>query len=237
MSAVDDGGKILDPIATVRGCYGEKFAVPRQPGLAPSARGRLVFERGYRHADAVRGLDGFSHLWLIFGFHRTAATAWSPTVRPPRLGGNRRVGVFASRSTHRPNGLGLSLVRLAGIDFEADDAPVLWLDGIDLVDGTPVYDVKPYLSFVESVPDATGGYAEAEWPRLEVRGEDRLALMEPRDRRVVIESLALDPRPATGRDEREFGAALCGWNVRFRVIDGVCEILGLEPGKGGGERR
>lgn len=237
MSAVGDGGKFLDRIATVRSCYGEKFAVPRQPGLAPSARGRLVFEPEYRDADAVRGLDGFSHLWLIFGFHRTGASAWSPTVRPPRLGGNRRVGVFASRSTHRPNGLGLSVVRLAGVDFGAEDAPVLWLDGIDLVDGTPVYDVKPYLSYAESLPDATGGYADAEWPRLEVRGEDRLAPMGPRDRRVVLESLALDPRPATGREGREFGAVLCGWNVRFRVIDGVCEILGIEPGKGGGEAR
>ncbi|HSP44184.1 MAG TPA: tRNA (N6-threonylcarbamoyladenosine(37)-N6)-methyltransferase TrmO, partial [Luteolibacter sp.] len=152
----------LDPIGIVRSCFGEKFAGPRQPGLCPSAWGELILHPPYRSHEAVRGLEGFSHIWLIFGFHETAAQGWSPTVRPPRLGGNQRVGVFASRSTFRPNGLGLSLVRLEGIDEDSPDAPVLKLGGLDLIDGTPVYDIKPYLPYAESVPDAHAGFAAAE---------------------------------------------------------------------------
>ena len=139
----------LDPIGTVHTCFGGKFGVPRQPGLCPSAWGKLVFHETYRSPEAIRGIEGFSHLWLIFGFHETVAQGWKPTVRPPRLGGNQRVGVFASRSTFRPNGLGLSLVRLEGIDTTANDAPVLLLGGVDLLDGTPVYDIKPYLPYAE----------------------------------------------------------------------------------------
>ena len=149
----------IAPIATVRSCFGAKFAVPRQPGLCPSAWGRLVFHPEYRSLEAVRGIEGFSHLWLIFGFHETVEQGWKPTVRPPRLGGNQRVGVFASRSTFRPNGLGLSLVKLEGIDTTAPDSPVLMLGGLDLLDGTPVYDVKPYLPYAEAVPEAAAGFA------------------------------------------------------------------------------
>ena len=133
----------LEPIGTVHTCFGGKFGVPRQPGLCPSAWGSLVFHDPYRNPEAIRGIEGFSHLWLIFGFHETAGQGWKPTVRPPRLGGNRRVGVFASRATFRPNGLGLSLVRLEGIDTSPANAPVLLLGGVDLLDGTPVYDIKP----------------------------------------------------------------------------------------------
>lgn len=218
----------IEPIGRVRTCFGEKFAVPRQPGLCPSAWGRLVFEEKYRRAEAVRGLDGFSHLWLVFGFHLTAGRGWSPTVRPPRLGGNERVGVFASRSTFRPNGLGLSLVRLEGIDESVAEAPVLELGGVDLVDGTPVFDVKPYLPYAEAPPEAAGGFAAEEPPRLPVEDGGHLEDMEERDRRVVCEALSLDPRPAAGRHDpdREFGALLCGRNVRFRIEDGVCRITG-----------
>lgn len=230
----------LDPIATVRSCFGGKFAVPRQPGLCPSAWGRLEFLPDYRSSEAVRGIKGFSHLWLIFGFHETAGQGWKPTVRPPRLGGNRRIGVFASRSTFRPNGLGLSLVRLEGIDLESDLAPVLLLGGLDLVDGTPVYDVKPYLPYAESVPGAAAGFAGGEIPRLTVEvdpaaGEDHARLPE-RARRVIAEALSLDPRPATRADEPErvFGALLCGCNVRFVIRDGVCTICGIEPAQGSG---
>ncbi|MFC7339402.1 tRNA (N6-threonylcarbamoyladenosine(37)-N6)-methyltransferase TrmO [Haloferula chungangensis] len=221
----------ITPIARVRTCFGEKFAVPRQPGLCPSAWGELIFEKDFRHKEAVRGLEGFSHIWLIFHFHQTADRGWSPTVRPPRLGGNQRVGVFASRSTFRPNGMGLSLVRLESVDLEREDGPVLKLGGIDLVDGTPIFDVKPYLPYAEALGSATGGYADELPPRLEVRGEDKLVSLSERDQAVIKEALSLDPRPAAGRDEagREHGVLMCGANIRFRVVEGCCHISGIEP--------
>lgn len=230
----------LDPIATVRSCFGSKFAVPRQPGLCPSAWGRLVFHPEYRSPEAVRGIEGFSHLWLIFGFHETVDQGWKPTVRPPRLGGNQRIGVFASRSTFRPNGLGLSLVRLEGVDTTATDSPVLLLGGLDLLDGTPVYDVKPYLPYAEALPEAAGGFAGEALSRLPVeveagaRGE--FEKLPPRARAVLLEALSLDPRPATqvADPARVFGALLCGRNVRFSIRDGVCRICRIEPADGSG---
>ena len=230
----------LDPIATVRSCFGGKFAVPRQPGLCPSAWGRLVFHPAYRSPEAVRGIDGFSHLWLIFGFHETAGQGWKPTVRPPRLGGNERIGVFASRSTFRPNGLGLSLVRLEGIDMKTADAPVLLLGGLDLLDGTPVYDVKPYLPYAEAQPEAAGGFAVEAILRLPVEvdaaASGDFGRLPPRARAVLLEALSLDPRPATqtADPERVFGALLCGCNVRFTICGGVCRICGIEPAEGSG---
>jgi tRNA-Thr(GGU) m(6)t(6)A37 methyltransferase TsaA len=224
----------LDPIATVHSCFGGKFGIPRQPGLCPSAWGRLVFHAPYRSMDAVRGIEGFSHVWLIFGFHETLDHGWTPTVRPPRLGGNERVGVFASRSTFRPNGLGLSLVRLEEVDMTSPDSPVLKLGGLDLLDGTPVYDVKPYLPYAESIPEAGAGFAGEAIARIPVevadtaRGEfENLAV---RERAVLLEALSLDPRPPTRvKDvDRVFGALLCGCNVRFSVSDGICRILGIE---------
>lgn len=221
----------LDPIGIVRSCFGGKFGVPRQPGLCPSAWGELVFHDAYRSPEALRGIEGFSHLWLIFGFHETTGQGWKPTVRPPRLGGNQRVGVFASRSTFRPNGLGLSLVRLEGVDAAAANGPVLLLGGLDLLDGTPVYDIKPYLPYAESVPDAAAGFARDEIPRLEVEVADDAAeefsLLPERARALVREALSLDPRPAVRADDedRVFGALLCGRNVRFTVKEGVCRIV------------
>lgn len=223
----------LAPIATVHSCFGGKFGVPRQPGLCPDAWGRLVFAREFRSLEAVRGLDGFSHVWLIFGFHQTADHGWHPTVRPPRLGGNRRIGVFASRSTFRPNNLGLSLVRLEGIDLDAPEAPVLLLGGLDLLDGTPVYDIKPYLPYAESIPDARAGFASDAMPRLQVVVSDEaiaaFAALPPRAQAVIQGALALDPRPATHTDEpsRVFGALLCDHDVRFTVADGICRILAV----------
>jgi tRNA-Thr(GGU) m(6)t(6)A37 methyltransferase TsaA len=221
----------LDPIGIVRTCFGGKFAVPRQPGLCPSAWGKLVFHEACRSPEAIRGIDGFSHLWLIFGFHETAAQGWKPTVRPPRLGGNRRVGVFASRSTFRPNALGLSLVRLEGIDTAAADAPVLLLGGLDLIDGTPVYDIKPYLPYAESIPDAAAGFASGEIPRLKIELADEAAeifsSLPERAQAVIREALALDPRPAVQAEDsgRVFGANLCGRDVRFTITGGVCRIV------------
>jgi len=221
----------LEPIGMVRSCFGSKFAVPRQPGLCPSAWGTLLFHEPYRSAEAIRGLEGFSHLWLIFGFHETAAQGWKPTVRPPRLGGNRRVGVFASRSTFRPNALGLSLVRLEGIDAAAADGPRLLLGGVDLIDGTPVYDIKPYLPYAEALPDAAAGFAGDEIPRLQVEiaegAMDDFQQLPQRSQALIREALALDPRPAVQADDagRTFGALLGGHNVRFQIADGVCRIV------------
>jgi tRNA (adenine37-N6)-methyltransferase len=217
----------LDPIGVVRTCFGSKFAVPRQPGLCPSAWGTLEFHEAYRSAEAIRGIEGFSHLWLIFGFHETAAQGWKPTVRPPRLGGNRRIGVFASRSTFRPNSLGLSLVRLEAIE----NGPRLLLGGVDLIDGTPVYDIKPYLPYAEALPNAAAGFAGDEIPRLEVEIADGamevFQHLPERSQAVIREALALDPRPAVQADDadRTFGALLCGHNVRFIIADGVCRIV------------
>lgn len=224
----------IEPIGVLRSCFGEKFAVPRQPGLCPSAWGRLHFHAPYCGDDFLRGWEGFSHAWLIFGFHQTQERAWSPTVRPPRLGGNERVGVFASRSTHRPNGLGLSLCRIEGI-AAGERGPILLLGGVDLIDGTPVFDVKPYLAYAEAIPDARCGYA-AEAPALrEVVVTDqalsRFQQLAPRDQAVVREALALDPRPATHDDpQRIYGAKMCGVNVRFRVgqVVEICEIQEAE---------
>jgi tRNA-Thr(GGU) m(6)t(6)A37 methyltransferase TsaA len=219
----------LDPIGTVHTCFGGKFGVPRQPGLCPSAWGRLVFHESYRSPEAIRGIEGFSHLWLIFGFHETAEQGWKPTVRPPRLGGNRRVGVFASRSTFRPNALGLSLVSLEGIDGNE-----LLLGGVDLIDGTPVYDIKPYLPYAESIPDAAAGFAGDGIPRLEVELADEVIeafeKLPSRAQAVIREALALDPRPAVQAEDsdRVFGALLCGRDVRFTITGGVCRIVEIE---------
>jgi tRNA-Thr(GGU) m(6)t(6)A37 methyltransferase TsaA len=215
----------IEPIGVLRTCFGEKFAVPRQPGLCPSAWGKLFFHEAYRGEDFLRGIDGFSHVWLIFGFHETLDRGWSPTVRPPRLGGNQRVGVFASRSTHRPNGLGLSLCRLDGIE-PTSTGPALLLGGVDLIDGTPVYDVKPYLAYAEALPDARCGYADESPQRREVVIEDSVRAaflaLPSRDQKLIEEVLALDPRPAAHDDvNRTYGALLCGWNVKFRVDDQV----------------
>ena len=226
----------IEPIGYLRTCFGSKFAVPRQPGMCPSAWGILEFSAKYRTMESVRGLDGFSHVWLVFGFHETEGEDWHPTVRPPRLGGNERVGVFASRSTYRPNGLGLSLVKLDSISRDKENGmepPLLHLSGVDLVDGTPVYDVKPYLAFVESIPHAECGYATDPVPRLEVKTEDGaaedFAALDERSRRVITEALSLDPRPpAAGDPGKIYGALLCGRNVRFRVIGATCWLSTVE---------
>ena len=228
----------IRPIGIVRSCFGGKFGVPRQPGLCPSAWGELVFEPEFRQAEALRGIEGFSHLWLIFGFHLTAGAGWSPTVRPPRLGGNERVGVFASRSTFRPNGLGLSLVRLDGLEKREGQGTVLLLGGIDLVDGTPVFDIKPYLPYAEAPAGARGGFAPEEPERLEVVTAEAAGfdLLPERSRRVIAEALSLDPRPAAGREEegRVHGAGLCGLEVKFRVEGRKCRLLSAEPAAGSG---
>lgn len=226
----------IEPIGILRTCFGGKFGVPRQPGLCPSAWGVLEFTEKYRSLEAVRGLGGFSHVWLIFGFHETAEQGWHPTVRPPRLGGNERVGVFASRSTFRPNGLGLSLVKLDRVELVARDGsqpPLIHVSGVDLIDGTPIYDVKPYLAYAESVPDASCGYASEEIPRLRVEIEPTALAdfegLDVRSQQVIREVLSLDARPAASPKaaDKIYGAELCGRNVCFRVDEETCWVVAV----------
>lgn len=225
----------IEPIAFVRSCFGSKFAVPRQPGLCSSAWGEVVFEKGYDQIEALRGLEDFSHVWLIFGFHQTVERGWKPTVRPPRLGGNKRVGVFASRATHRPNGLGLSLVALEGVEVNGFNAPQLKVGGLDLLDGTPIYDIKPYLAYAESIPDARFGYAGHGVERLEVVVDDAAKetfdALSNRAQAVIREALSLDPRPAvqSGESGRVYGASICNHNVRFVIGEAMCRIVELAP--------
>ena len=221
----------MQVIARVRNDFPTKFGLPRQSGLVEEVRARVVFEPEFRVREALRGLEEFSHIWLIWGFHRAEREHWSPTVRPPRLGGNTRLGVFATRSPFRPNGLGLSCVRLLDI-ADGPDGPELHIAGADMMDGTPVYDIKPYLPYADCRPDATGGFA-ARAPRRCLRVEADEAVLAPLDpprREALLAALREDPRPAYQDDPaREYGFLYGEWNVRFRVAEGVLTVTALEP--------
>lgn len=209
----------LHIIAHIRTDLPEKFGVPRQSGLVPELGGTVVFEPEYRNPDALRGLEGFSHLWLIFQFHRAVREEWSPTVRPPRLGGNARMGVFATRSPFRPNPIALSCVKLAGIRQTAD-GPVIRVLGADLVDGTPILDIKPYIPYADSHPDAMGGFASVPaGETLEVVIPPELLARIPEAHREALRGvLAQDPRPHYQKDpERIYGFPFAGMEVRFSV--------------------
>ena len=223
----------LDVIAHMRSDFPEKFGIPRQSGLVPALRSAIVFEPAFRNADALRGLEDFSHLWLIWGFHKAKKKGglWSPTVRPPRLGGNERMGVFATRSPFRPNGLGLSAVELLGLEQTADFGTVIHVAGADLMDGTPIYDIKPYLPYTDSIPHAAGGFAAtAPEQRLTITFADGLAETLPADLQTTLSAvLAQDPRPSYQDDpSRIYGMDFGGWNVKFRVADAVLTVLSLE---------
>jgi tRNA-Thr(GGU) m(6)t(6)A37 methyltransferase TsaA len=212
----------LEIIARIRTELPEKFGVPRQSGLVPELRGRIVFEPPYRSADAVRGLEGFSHIWLLWLFDRNEPGRWSPTVRPPRLGGNARMGVFATRSPFRPNPIGLSCVRLERVEQGAE-GPVLHVLGADLADGTAIVDIKPYLPYCDSHSEAAGGFTDGlESCALEVAFPP--ALLEkipPEERAGLLGVLSGDPRPRYQDDpDRVYGLAFGAWNVRFSVRDG-----------------
>ena len=210
----------LTVIAHIRTDFPEKFGLPRQSGLGSEITGRVVFEKPYDTPDALRGIEQFSHVWLIWGFSGVPEHAnFEPLVRPPRLGGNERVGVFASRSPFRPNRLGLSLVRLEAVTEEDGHAQLI-VSGVDLMDGTPIYDVKPYLPYAEAVPEARGGFADAHSEDiLQVDFPPELLNEIPEEKRsALLQALSLDPRPAYQNDpERIYGFYFAGHNVRFRV--------------------
>ncbi len=221
----------LVPIAHIHSDFPAKFGVPRQSGLVDELVATVVFVPQFRSLDAVRGLADFTHIWLLWGFSQVRQMGFAPTVRPPRLGGNTRVGVFASRSPNRPNPIGLSCVRLAGVEEHPTQGPLLQVRGADLVDGTPIYDIKPYLPYADRVPAAVGGFAEdAPAPLLRVEGQEHLAALPPEKQRALCAVLAQDPRPAYHNDpQRVYGMSFAGAEVKFSIKDDVLTIRELMP--------
>ena len=224
----------IKPIARIYTEFPEKFGIPRQSGLAKALRGRIIFEPQYRNPDALRGLEGFSHMWLIWEFsaNRTSRQ-WQPTVRPPRLGGNAHLGVFATRSPFRPNPLGLSCVEIDSIDLFTEDGPVITVKGADLMDGTPIYDIKPYIRYADSRQQAVCGYVDALKERsLKVVFPSELS-GRIGDTSVIpslIETLRLDPRPSYHDDpERVYGLSFAGLNVKFKVNGPVLTVVDVYP--------
>lgn len=210
----------IAPIAHIRTDFKEKFGIPRQSGRAPSLTARIVFEPAYRNRAALKEIERFSHLWLIFDFSKVEETPFVPTVRPPRLGGNKRVGVFASRSPFRPNRLGLSCVKLVGIERTKTEGDVLVVSGADLLDNTPIFDVKPYLPYADAIPNAVGGYADEHTEdRLLVDFPQALLLKIPEEKRAgILECLTDDPRPSYQEDgTRIYGMQFAGLEIKFRV--------------------
>ena len=227
----------ITPIARIRTPFADKFGIPRQSGLVEELRATIVFEEPFRNADALRGLEEYSHLWLIWQFSTVVAAGadgehWRPTVRPPRLGGNTRMGVFATRSPFRPNALGLSCVKLLGVQPHTPDGPVIEVAGADLLDGTPIYDIKPYLAYGDCIPEAGAGYTSGLPERLlEVDLPERWLALVPQDRReALLGVLAHDPRPSYQRDpERVYGLSFAGLDVRFTVTGDVLTVCQIRP--------
>lgn len=219
----------IDVIAHIRTDFATKFGIPRQSGIVDALKGEIVFTPPYRDPSALRGLEGFSHLWLIWDFSQSHRESWSPTIRPPRLGGNRRMGVFATRSPFRPNPIGLSCVKLEGIDLNGPEGPVLHVAGADLMDGTPIYDIKPYVPYADCHPEATGGFSEAVRDyALEVDfPESLLNRLDAGKRQAIIEVLAQDPRPGYRHDDpdRVFGVTFAGKDVRFKVLENRLTVV------------
>ncbi len=221
----------LKVIAHIKTDFPTKFGVPRQSGLVDGLKAKIVFEPEYRNPDALRGLDGFSHIWLLWAFSQTEIDGWQPTVRPPRLGGNTRMGVFATRSPYRPNSIGLSSVKLEEIRYDENYGNVLIVSGADLIDGTPIYDIKPYLPFTDSHPDAVGGFADKQFDLcLQVVFPDELLDLIPEEKREALKKvLSQDPRPHYQNDpERVYGMSFAGFDVRFKVEEDVlivCDII------------
>ncbi len=221
-------GITIRPIAYIRTDFTQKFGIPRQSGRVESLRAKIVFLPEYRNREALREIEGFSHLWLIFDFSLAHREEWSPTVRPPRLGGNRRVGVFASRSPFRPNNLGLSCVELISVEHDKEDGDVLIVGGADLLDMTPIYDIKPYLPYSDSIPYARSGYAEDEINhRLDVVFDDELLHLIPEEKRQpLIACLSDDPRPSYQDDEKRiYTMSFAGYDISFKAKSGVLTVI------------
>ena len=215
----------LRPIARIHTEFSEKFGIPRQSGLVEELSARIVLEPAYRVREALRGIEGFSHLWLLWQF--TESRGWSPTVRPPRLGGNQRVGVFATRSPFRPNPIGLSCVKLDRVDWDAPDGPVLVVRGADLLDGTPLFDIKPYVPLADCRPEAVGGYSDLHREdRLTVDFPERLLAQVPKEKRAALLGvLSQDPRPSYQHDpQRVYGMAFAGLEVKFTVAGETLQV-------------
>ena len=221
----------LKTIGHVRSDFPEKFGIPRQAGIVDALESAIIFEPEYRREEALRGLDGFSHIWVIWQFSEAVREDWSPTVRPPRLGGNQRMGVFATRSPFRPNPIGLSCVELSGVEWDTPDGPVLHVRGADLVDGTPILDIKPYLPYCDAKPEAKGGFTDGlSAAALTVDCPPALLERLPEtDRPGLLAVLANDPRPRYQNDpQRLYGLAYAGHNVTFRVEGDKVTVVGVE---------
>ena len=222
----------LKIIARIRSDFPSKFGIPRQSGLVEELKAELVFEPEYRNPEALRGIEGFSHIWLIWLFSEAVRASWSPTVRPPRLGGNTRMGVFANRSPFRPNPIGLSAVRLDGIRRDETLGQVLLVSGADLMDGTPILDIKPYLPFADSYPQASGGFAgqKIDGPLKVEVSQPLLAQVPKEHRQALLGVLAQDPRPSYHTDpQRVYGMEFAGLEVKFSVKNDVLTVLTIKP--------
>ena len=222
--------KTICPIAYIKNDFKEKFGVPRQSGRATSIISKISLVNEYKNVDAFRGIEGFSHLWLIFDFSLVKQDKFTPLIRPPRLGGNHKVGVFASRSPFRPNGLGLSLVKIEQVVLVGEDAPYLFVSGADLVDKTPIFDIKPYLPKTESIPDALGGFADQVYQhKLIVKFLNDLDKILPQDKLCgIIECLSDDPRPAYQNDNRTYGMTFGDYNIKFHVDGQILFVENVE---------
>lgn len=221
----------MKPIARIHSDFATKFGIPRQSGVVGSLQAEIIFEPEFRSRDAVRGLEAFSHIWLIWEFSENVRADWSPTVRPPRLGGNVRMGVFATRSPFRPNPIGLSCVHLERIEFSDARGPVLHVAGADLMDGTPIYDIKPYLPHADCHPEATGGFAaeRADYALSVDFPPELLSRIDGAQRETVCALLSQDPRPSYQDDpQRVYGMAYGRWNIRFTVEGRTLHVCGVE---------
>ncbi len=221
----------MDVIAVMHSDFPTKFGIPRQSGLAEALQSTIVFEPAYRNPEALRGIEGFSHLWILWQFSQAVRQDWSPTVRPPRLGGNTRMGVFATRSPFRPNAIGLSCVRLLSVEHTQDMGTVLHIGGADLMDGTPILDIKPYIPYCDAHPEAMGGFTQdAGDYLLEVDFPENLKQRLPAEKQEAIcQVLSHDPRPSYQKDsDRVYGLSFAGHDIRFTVKDKVLTVVDVQ---------
>ena len=221
----------LNPIAKMKSDFPEKFGIPRQSGLVKELQSTIIFEPEYRNSDALRGIEDFSHLWLIWQFSENIRTNWSPTVRPPRLGGNARIGVFATRSPFRPNNIGLSCVELIGIEHTQEYGTVIHVAGADLMDGTPIFDIKPYIPYSDCKPNATGGFTDTTARNtLSVNFPTNLLTKLPREKQyAAIGVLAQDPRPSYQKDpDRIYGLPFAGYDIKFKVAEDDLTVVDIK---------